>query len=246
MFYRKTGCSMKLRVLGNNGPYPAAGGACSSYLLEAGGRKMLIDMGSGCLAELQKHCPVSDIDVIILTHLHYDHIGDIQLLKYAFGANRKAFEGKRSIMLFLPFHPVDIFRSVCDDRFDVRIVTDGMKAEFFGIEARFMLVKHPVECYAVEITDGVSRFVFSADTYDAEPIKQAVNNADLFLVDACLVENDKKESSLHFSVKEACEVGKSAKRTLLTHFSPIYARDELEDEVSFGAELSCKGKEYIF
>ena len=27
---------MKLTILGNNGPYPAAGGACSGYLLRAG------------------------------------------------------------------------------------------------------------------------------------------------------------------------------------------------------------------
>ena len=38
---------MKLTVLGCYGPYPPAGGACSGYLLEEGGTRVLIDCGNG-------------------------------------------------------------------------------------------------------------------------------------------------------------------------------------------------------
>ena len=41
---------MKLTVLGCNGPYPAAGGACSGYLLETGDTRVLLDCGAGALA----------------------------------------------------------------------------------------------------------------------------------------------------------------------------------------------------
>jgi len=41
---------MKLTVLGCCGPYPAAGGACSGYLLEEDGYRVLIDCGNGVLS----------------------------------------------------------------------------------------------------------------------------------------------------------------------------------------------------
>ena len=43
---------MKLTILGNNGPFPAAGGACSGYLLQHGEHCVQLDMGTGVLARL--------------------------------------------------------------------------------------------------------------------------------------------------------------------------------------------------
>ena len=39
-------------VLGRNGPYPSAGGACSGYLLKAKGRALLFDLGAGTFSRL--------------------------------------------------------------------------------------------------------------------------------------------------------------------------------------------------
>lgn len=74
---------MKLTVLGNNGPFPSPGGACSGYLLEEDSTKILIDCGNGVLSNLQKICPFEDLSAIILTHLHSDHISDLMVLRYA-------------------------------------------------------------------------------------------------------------------------------------------------------------------
>lgn len=49
---------MKLTVLGNTGPYPKAGGACSGYLLENGDSKVVLDMGNGTLANLRTICDI--------------------------------------------------------------------------------------------------------------------------------------------------------------------------------------------
>ena len=233
---------MKLTVLGNYGPYPPAGGACSSYFIEAGGLKILIDMGSGSLAELQKKHSLFDLDVIILTHLHFDHMGEIQLLKYAYSSAGQV----KKPLLMMPDSPQDMYSQVADKRFEIHIVKDGMKCSLSGVNFDFMEVPHPFMCYAVSIAHGGSRLVFSADTSDSSALIRFAENADLFLIDACLLERDKKKASLHFTVKEACELGRTAKRTLLTHFSPRYSKDEIASEVCFGAELSEKGREYKF
>ncbi|MCG8541098.1 MAG: MBL fold metallo-hydrolase, partial [Clostridia bacterium] len=66
---------MKITILGNSGPYPRAGGACSGYLLEEDDIKILIDCGNGVLSRLLGMIEsLEDIDAIILSHLHSDHI----------------------------------------------------------------------------------------------------------------------------------------------------------------------------
>ena len=233
---------MKLTILGNNGPFPSAGGACSSYLLEAGALKILIDMGSGSLSELQKKFNIMDIDVIILTHLHYDHVADIFVLKYAYSVNKKGLLKKP--ILFMPQQPSEQYKAIKDSRFEIVDINNGLKKNISDVQISFIKVPHPVECYAVSIVHNDKRFVFSADTYDEKPLLDIVKDADLFLVDAGLMQKDKTDMSAHFSVKEACELGCHAKKTLLTHFSPIYSKDEILSEVCCGAELSERGKEY--
>ena len=75
---------MKLTILGEYGPFAPAGGACSSYLLQGKhGGNILLDLGNGGLAQMQKYLSISQIDAVVLTHLHFDHISDLQILGYA-------------------------------------------------------------------------------------------------------------------------------------------------------------------
>jgi ribonuclease BN (tRNA processing enzyme) len=80
---------MKLTILGNNGPFPGAGGACSGYLLSNEKCNILLDCGNGVLSNLQKLIPLKMLDAIILTHLHSDHISDMMVLRYAIQIKNK-------------------------------------------------------------------------------------------------------------------------------------------------------------
>lgn len=68
---------MKLTVVGCSGSFPSADSACSSYLVEADGFRLLLDMGNGALGELQRHVGLYDLDAIFLSHLHADHCIDM-------------------------------------------------------------------------------------------------------------------------------------------------------------------------
>ena len=74
---------MRLTILGCQGPYPEAGGACSAYLVEAGGKRVLMEAGSGCLARLGGMMALEALDAVVLSHLHFDHMGEMPLLGYA-------------------------------------------------------------------------------------------------------------------------------------------------------------------
>ena len=75
--------TMKLRILGETGPYPAAGGATTGYLLSTDEGNVLIDCGSAVVSELTKHVNIKDLDAVIITHHHADHVTDVPILRYA-------------------------------------------------------------------------------------------------------------------------------------------------------------------
>ena len=67
---------MILRVLGRCGPYPRPGEACSGYLLSHEGVHLILDMGSGTVSRLRMIYPDLEPDAIVLSHLHFDHMGN--------------------------------------------------------------------------------------------------------------------------------------------------------------------------
>jgi ribonuclease BN (tRNA processing enzyme) len=71
-----------LQVLGSGGPEINDGRASSSYLIWRDGKaRILVDMGGGSLLRFeQSGAQLSDLDVILLTHLHVDHSADLPYL----------------------------------------------------------------------------------------------------------------------------------------------------------------------
>jgi ribonuclease BN (tRNA processing enzyme) len=69
---------LEVLVLGSGGP-GAAGRAASSYLIFVdGAARILVDAGPGSFARLgEAKASLADTDIVLLTHLHIDHAGEI-------------------------------------------------------------------------------------------------------------------------------------------------------------------------
>lgn len=76
---------MEILPIGIYGPYPAAGGATSCYLVRGETGNVVLDLGSGALSALMRRVDVADVDAFLLTHLHYDHFVDALALSYVPG-----------------------------------------------------------------------------------------------------------------------------------------------------------------
>lgn len=217
---------MKLTVLGNNGPYPAAGGACSGYLLRAGDAKILVDCGNGVLSNLQKFIDMNEIDTIILTHLHSDHISDMMVLKYAIQIKKKRDRFDGNIPVFAPAEPVDEFiRLDLKDAFDLKPVTHDTILDIKGVRVTFAKMKHPFLDYAVSFEHDGKRLVFSGDTSWTENIIDFSMNSDVLILDAGLFASDKTDENVaHLTAEECGIIAKRAGvgKLLLTHFWPEY------------------------
>jgi ribonuclease BN (tRNA processing enzyme) len=82
---------VQVQVLGSGGPELADKRASSSYLVWIDGRpRALVDIGGGAALRFgESGATVSDLDVILLTHLHVDHTADLAaLIKSSFFEDR--------------------------------------------------------------------------------------------------------------------------------------------------------------
>ena len=95
---------MEILPIGIYGPYPAAGGATSCYLVRGETGNVVLDLGSGALSALMRRVDVADVDAFLLTHLHYDHFVDALALSYVPGRNalpRSSLRHARGLHSFL-------------------------------------------------------------------------------------------------------------------------------------------------
>lgn len=67
---------MELTVLGSFAAWPGTGGAASGYLLRHDGFNLVVDFGTGVLANVQRYLPHERIDAIVVSHGHLDHCID--------------------------------------------------------------------------------------------------------------------------------------------------------------------------
>ena len=85
------GAGVWLQVLGSGGPEITDQRASSGYLIWHDGKaRVLVDIGPGSMLRFeQSGAQLEDLDLILLTHLHVDHSGDLPgLVKAAFFSER--------------------------------------------------------------------------------------------------------------------------------------------------------------
>nr|WP_314278367.1 ribonuclease Z [uncultured Peptostreptococcus sp.] len=81
---------LNLTMIGSGGNVPTPSRFCSSAFINYKGRKILIDCGEGSQISMKKiGCGFKDIDLILITHLHGDHINGLLGLLATMGNSEK-------------------------------------------------------------------------------------------------------------------------------------------------------------
>lgn len=212
---------MELTILGYMGGYPTKDVGTTAYLLRSDDFKLLIDVGSNALLSLEHHLDPLDLDAVILTHYHADHIADLGVLQYTFQLKEPA-EGKLKKILPIYGHAESEFFRLLE----MSGVSEGYAyapaetLELGPFRIRFLKTIHPVPCYALRIEEIATGkvFVFGADSAYLAAFVPFVKDADLFLADANLFNGNE----LHHAHMTAGEVGAIAeeaavKQLILTH-----------------------------
>jgi ribonuclease BN (tRNA processing enzyme) len=150
---------MDLIVLGCSGSYGApGGGACSGYLVRAGGTAVWLDCGNGTFAHLQQYLPIEDLDAVVITHEHPDHCVDLYglhvLLQY--GLERGG------LPVFAPEGLEQRLGVLVGDwggTFEWQVVDEGDAVTVGQLALRVTRTDHPPPTYAVELRGDDKRLV---------------------------------------------------------------------------------------
>lgn len=227
-----------LTVLGCSGTHAGAGQACSSYLVEHDGYRLLLDCGNGALANLQQRIDVSDLDALLLSHLHPDHFADVYGLYYAL---RFHPEGPLALPVYAPagaerfigqLLPADArFGQVC--RFAEAAAGDRLALG--SLEVALFAADHPVEGLAWRIHAGEKVLAYSGDSGPTPALVDCARDADLFVCDATWLERDAPHPpGVHMTGAQAGAhaAAAGAKALLVTHVYPRIDRDEVAAEAA--------------
>lgn len=210
---------MKLTALGVYGKYPNSTGATCSYLIESQkGAKIILDMGSGSLQNFNKIIPYKDIDGIVLSHFHGDHIADAFVFRnIAFEyINNGVWETK--LPFFMPNNPEEEYRALKSCKgFQSIEIHNKLKAKIKDFSLEFFELKHPITVYGVRVSDGKNSIAYTADTVMCDNLPKLLMGCDLALVDACILSKNHNGDMPHISVKDMAYLTKGVPLTLLTH-----------------------------
>jgi len=214
---------MRLTVLGCAGSFPGPEAACSAYLVEVEGFRLLLDFGTGSLSALQRYAGLMAIDAVLLTHLHPDHVLDA--CSYVV-VRRYAPDG--------PHPPIPMYAPAgAPDRLAAAYSAEQSPLDdvytFYGLQpGTFPIgpfsvtvdrVNHPVETYGVRLAHRDAVIAYSADTGPCDALVRLAQGADLFLCEASYLDDEPHPSDLHLTGREAGEAATKAGvgRLLLTH-----------------------------
>lgn len=214
---------MKLTILGFWGGYPTKNSGTSSYLLETENYHLLIDVGSASLIALENHLDPLQLDAVILSHYHHDHIADLGVLQFTRQLKRMKNELERAPMFPIYGHQgdVEMFKRLTMDTVSEGIAYHEQEKLYIGpFEIQFMKTLHPVECYAmriVEIKTGKT-LVYTADSGFLPEFIPFSKDADVLLADTNFF-NGMENHRVHMSASEVGRIAKEAdvKKVILTH-----------------------------
>jgi ribonuclease BN (tRNA processing enzyme) len=230
---------MKLTVLGKSPAWTDAGGACSGYLVEgAGERPFLVDCGNGVFGKLRLRRDYREVEAVVLSHLHADHLLDLVPFSYALTVGPGAGVLAKPRLL-APSGAASFFRrlvgtwdseDLISRAFAIEEYEAGDEIEACGVAVRPHAVPHFGPTNAIELRDPAGgRIVFGSDGRFSERLVEAARGTDVLIAEATLAEPDPApiEQRGHMSAGEAGELAARADagRLVLTHIS-----DELDPE----------------
>lgn len=240
---------MKVTVVGYWGGYPDKDGATSCYLVESNGYTLALDMGSASLSKIQQFKEVEDLDAVIISHYHADHVADIGVLQYALLVRSK-------VLGFDKVLPIYGHRNNGSELEFEKLTHDYTKATEYNPDEilhlgpftiTFFKTKHGVPCYGMKITDGIQTLVYTADTAYDPSLASFAMNADLLITDCNFYKGMDATSSGHMTSEECAKIAEeSCVGTLILSHLPQFGnleqlRSEAEEIFSCEVLLASEG-----
>lgn len=234
---------MRLTVVGCTGSMSGPASAASCYLVQAPGTdddgvprvySVVLDLGPGAFGQLMNHLDPRDVDMVVLSHLHADHMAD--MIGYHVFRRWYPDGALGPVDVAAPGGGVDRVRGVGGDGpeedfsadFTFHRLAEGRTLRVGPLLLEVYPVVHPVEAFAVRVTGpsslgaGEVSLAYSGDTDACDGLVEAARGVDLFLCEAGFVDGRDTVRGIHLTGERAGEAAAlaGARQLVLTHIQP--------------------------
>lgn len=233
---------MKLTIVGSSGSMSGPTSAASCYLVQAPGIdpetgesrlwSLVMDIGPGGFGQLWTYLEPRDLDALLITHGHADHMADVisfqVYLRWNPGGTLEGMPLYGPSQIRDRVHQIDGYMTHKEKcTFDHRTVEAGSTFQVGPMTVTAFPGNHPVESYGFRIEgpsvngDGPATIAYTGDTDMCEGMKSMAAGVDLLLAE-CGFTEDVKTRGIHLTGKRAGELAleSGAKATVLTHIQP--------------------------
>ena len=239
--------------LGTISPYPKGNRNCPGFLVEYNNKKILLDCGNGITRLLDLKKDLNNL-IIIITHLHKDHFGDIGSIQYASYTYHNLGLLDNKVKIYLPK------KDYLHNKKSI-IKTKESYSEYYDIVNNSILLiddlkitfhnnySHSIETYMIKLENNNSKVVYTSDIgiINLEDRINFCNNSDLLICESSYLQKHITNNKSHLTAKDAAILANlsNSKELLLTHFWPeedvfLYKKEAKEyfDNTSIAEE--CK------
>ncbi|MEU8800205.1 MBL fold metallo-hydrolase [Spirillospora sp. NPDC048819] len=212
---------MILTVVGCAGTVPGPEAACSCYLLERDGFRLLLDAGTGSLGPLQRFADPCAIDAVVVSHAHRDHCSD--LIPLAYVRDRRGPSAPLPVLA-----PAGTCAKVAGP--SPPAYADGLRwvdaapgpSVFGPFTVETAPVRHSVPALAVRVTAGGASLTYSGDSGECDELLKLAQGTDVLLCEAAASVATPGSDRAHLTPAQAAGLAKEAGagHLVLTHLRP--------------------------
>lgn len=250
---------MLVKICGTVSPHCYNNKNCPGFLIQEGKSKILLDCGNGIISEMNMDEDLNNL-IVIISHLHKDHYGDILSLAYITYVYHNLGLLDKKVKVFIPKPNLTTIDATYINLYGDKVtkatestVNDYNFLTNLGIEQylefetydentilnidnlkiTFARNPHQVNTYSTKVTSPSANIVYSSDTgFKGNILEEFAKNTDLLICESSFLEGQVRKSDNHLYASEAGLIAQKAKPStlLLTHFWPSIPKENYLEE----------------
>jgi len=221
---------VRLTVLGACGAWPEPGQACSGYLVEHGGFRLLIDAGYATVPRLLERMAAHELDAVFVSHGHPDHCADLNPLLRA------------RVLGDTPAPPLPVYAlpgaldavlaldepDMLAGALTLHEITPGSRLGIGPFDAETCLLPHWVPNAGLRLSAAGAALAYTGDSGPDPAMIRLARDADLLLAEATYpgAVPPRSQGFLSSAAQAgSCAAQAGAAQLALTHLRPGTSRD---------------------